>query len=152
MKLHRLSFVAAALFLGIAFPVLAQPIGAPNSTATNMGTQTADHVAITGGSIAGVSLSGSSLLFTGTAPAPTGTGTPAIAAGSTDNAGEVTAGSSATSVVITFAVAKTNAPFCVVTSQTGGITSFAYAISTAAITVTQSATSGNKIDYHCVQH
>jgi hypothetical protein len=87
---------------------------------------------------------------TGT-PAPTGTGTPTIAASSTDTAGEVTAGASATSVVITFATAKTNAPFCTVTPQTQ-LASFAYTISTTAITITQPATSGNKIDYVCVQH
>lgn len=90
------------------------------------------------------------LQFTGTAPAPTGTGTPTIVATSTDNAGEVTAGSSATSVIITFAVAKTNAPFCVVRSQ-AQVASFAYTISTSAITITQTATSGNLIDYICVQ-
>jgi hypothetical protein len=93
-----------------------------------------------------------SFFGTGAAPAVTGTGTPTIVAASTDTAGEVTAGASGTSVVITFAVAKTNAPFCVVTPQTGGIVSFAYTISTTAITITQTATSGDLIDYVCVQH
>ncbi len=103
------------------------------------------------GSTAASTVAATSLTFTGTAPTPTGTGTPTIAAGSTDNAGEVTAGASATSVVITFATAKTNAPFCVVRSQ-AQIASFAYTISTTAITITQTATSGNLIDYLCVQH
>jgi hypothetical protein len=97
-------------------------------------------------------LTGSSVAFTGSAPAVTGTGTPTIATGSTDNAGEVTAGASATSVVITFATAKTNAPFCVVTDQGPSLASFVYTISTSAITITQTANSANKIDYHCVQH
>lgn len=83
------------------------------------------------------------------APVPTGTGTPTIISTSTDTAGEVTAGSSATSVIITFAVAKTVAPFCVVRSQ-AQITSFAYTISTTAITITQTSTSGNLIDYVCI--
>lgn len=96
-------------------------------------------------------LSAASQAFTGTAPAPTGTGTPTIATGSTDNAGEVTAGASATSVIITFAAAKTNAPFCLARSQ-AQVASFAYTISTTAITITQTATSGNLIDYICVQH
>jgi hypothetical protein len=96
-------------------------------------------------------LTGASYLGSGAAPVPTGTGTPSIAAGSTDTAGEVTAGTSATSVVITFAVAKTNAPFCVVRSQ-AQVASFAYTISTTAITITQTATSGNLIDYACFQH
>ena len=84
-------------------------------------------------------------------PVPSGTGAPTIATGSTDTAGEVTAGSSATSVVISFATPKTNAPFCTVTSQTQ-MAAFAYTISTTAITITQTATSANKIDYICVQH
>lgn len=106
---------------------------------------------ITGSSVVNTGLSTSTgLQFTGTAPAPTGTGTPTIEATSTDAAGEVTAGASATSVIITFATAKTNAPFCVVTSQTQ-LAAFAYAISTTAITITQTATSGNKINYVCVQ-
>lgn len=89
-------------------------------------------------------------IFTkGTAPAPTGTGTPTIVATSTDQAGEVTAGTSATSVVITFAGTYTIAPFCVVRTQSQ-LTSFAYTISTTAITITQTATSANLIDYVCV--
>lgn len=84
-------------------------------------------------------------------PVPTGTGTPTITAGSTDAAGEVASGASATSVVITFSSAKTNAPFCLVTPQTQ-LLAFAYTISTTAITITQTATSGEKIDYFCVQH
>ena len=84
-------------------------------------------------------------------PVPTGTGTPTIAAGSTDTAGEITSGTSATSVVITFSSVKTNAPFCVVTPQTQ-LLAFAYTITGTAITITQTATTGEKIDYFCVQH
>ncbi len=94
---------------------------------------------------------------TGSAPTPTGTGTPSIASGSNDTFGEVTAGATATSVVITSAAATyTNAPFCLVTPQTGGIVSFAYAVTISSshwvITITQTATSGDKIDYLCFQH
>lgn len=97
-------------------------------------------------------VSAAALKGTGTAPVPTGTGTPTIAAGSTNLAGEVTAGASATSVVITFNGAPlSTAPFCVVRTQSQ-LTSFVYAISTIAITVTQTATSANLIDYICVQH
>ena len=96
-------------------------------------------------------ISNAGIKFLGTAPTPTGTGTPTIATGSTDTSGEVTAGASATSVVITFSAAKTNAPFCVVTSQTQ-LAAFSYSVSTTAITITQTATSGNKIDYHCTQN
>lgn len=86
-----------------------------------------------------------------TAPAVTGTGTPTIAAGSSDTAGEATTGTTATSLIITFNLTHTNAPFCVVTPQTQ-LVAFAFTISNTAITITQTATSGNKIDYHCDFH
>lgn len=96
--------------------------------------------------------SSAAFLGTGTAPVPTGTGTPTIAAGSTNTAGEVTAGSTATSVIITFNGAPLgNAPFCSVTTELQ-VAAFAYTISSSAITITQTATSGNKIDYVCFQH
>ena len=93
----------------------------------------------------------SAVTFSGSAPTPTGTGTPTMVAGSTDNAGEAVTGASATSLIITFAVSKTNAPFCTVTPQTQ-LLAFAYTISNTAITITQTATTGEKIDYVCVQH
>lgn len=89
--------------------------------------------------------------YTGTIPVVTGTGTPTITLGSTDAAGEITSGTSATSVIITFSAVKANAPFCVVTPQTQ-LVAFAYTISTAAITITMTAATGEKIDYFCTQH
>jgi hypothetical protein len=55
MKFTRLIalFAAAALFMS-APVAMAQPIGAPNSTQTQIGQQTADHVAFTGGTSANV--------------------------------------------------------------------------------------------------
>lgn len=91
------------------------------------------------------------IFFSGTIPTVTGTGSPTIATGSTDTAGEVTSGSAATSVVVTFVTPKTNAPVCSVTAQTQ-LVAFAYTISTTAITITQTATTGEKIDYVCFQH
>lgn len=96
-------------------------------------------------------ISNTGITFFSTIPVVTGTGSPTIVTGSSDTAGEVTAGASATSVIISFSATKTNAPFCVVTSQTQ-LAAFAYTISTTAITITQTATSGNKINYHCMQH
>lgn len=98
-----------------------------------------------------VNLTNTLITTSGTAPTPTGTGTPTITAGSTDTAGEVTAGASATSIVITFAAAKSLAPFCLVVPQTQ-LLAFAFTVSTSAITITQTATSGDKINYHCIQH
>lgn len=128
------------------------PIVAPTSNPAAPGTlDNTDVGQTTPGKGSFTALTATSQAFTGAAPVPTGTGTPTIAAGSTDNAGEVTAGTSATSVVITFAAAKTNAPFCLARSQ-AQVASFAYSISTTAITITQTATSANLIDYICVQH
>ncbi len=84
-------------------------------------------------------------------PTPTGTGTPSMVSGSSDSAGEVISGTSATSVIVSFATTKSNAPFCTVTPQSQ-LLAFAYTISTTAITITQTATSGEKIDYVCFQH
>lgn len=86
----------------------------------------------------------------GTIPAVTGTGTPAITTGSTDTAGQVTGGTLATSIVITFATSKTNSPFCVVTPQTT-VAAFAYTISNTAITITLTATTGESVNYICAQ-
>lgn len=126
-------FLASIAAFALATPALA--------------TQTVqDNLALLGSVQFGVHTGNSSV--PGQLPAVTGTGSPTIVAGSTDRAGEVTAGSSATSVVITFATPYATAPVCNVDTQTQ-ITSFAYAISTTAITVTQTATSANKIDYQC---
>lgn len=67
MKLSRFApFTLAALLalIGTSDFANAQPIGAPNSTASNMGTQTADHVAITGGTVAGVTLTATGAALT----------------------------------------------------------------------------------------
>lgn len=122
---HLLGLALVAALLAFAQPVLAQSGGA--------------------------AVGAPQLSFTGTIPTITGTGTPAITSGSTDTAGEVTGGTLAVSIVVTFATAKTNAPFCIVTPQTQ-VAAFAYGVSTTAITVTLTATTGEKIDYVCVQH
>jgi hypothetical protein len=84
-----------------------------------------------------------------TAPALTSCGSsPAIAG--TDTSGTVTMGTGTpTGCVITFNVAYTAAPHCNVTWRTN-IASMIYAVSTTAITLTQTATSSNVADYLCV--
>lgn len=73
---------------------------------------------------------------------------PAIAG--TDTNGTVTMGTGTpTGCVITFAAAYTTAPHCVVTWEATPLASQSYAISTTAITLTQTATSSNKADYWC---
>jgi hypothetical protein len=75
---------------------------------------------------------------------------PAIAG--SDFAGRVTAGTGTpTSCVITFAAAFTGAPSCSVASETApSTTAPAYVVTTASITITQSANDSNIYDYICV--
>ena len=85
-----------------------------------------------------------------TAPALTscGGGSPAITG--TDTAGIVTMGTSATGCVITFNVAYTGTPYCVVTWIATPLASQSYVTSNTAITLTQTSTSGNKVQYICM--
>jgi hypothetical protein len=85
-----------------------------------------------------------------TAPALTscGTGSPTITG--TDTAGIVTMGTSATGCIITFNVAYTAAPYCVVSWIATPLASQSYATSNTAITLTQTSASGDKIQYVCL--
>lgn len=84
-----------------------------------------------------------------TAPALTscGTGSPTIVG--TDTAGLVTMGTSASGCVITFNVAYTGIPFCVVSWIATPLASQSYVTAAASITTTQTSTSGNKLQYAC---
>lgn len=82
-------------------------------------------------------------------PVVTGTGSPTILAGSSNCEGEVTGGATATSIVITFSNSGySQQPICTVTDEST-LVSFTYTISSTAITITQTATTGNKVDYIC---
>lgn len=85
-----------------------------------------------------------------TAPALTSCGTsPAITG--TDTAGIVTMGTgSPTGCVITFTTAYTAAPYCVVTWIATPLASQSYVTAAASITLTQTATSSNKVQYICI--
>lgn len=84
----------------------------------------------------------------GTAPGVGSCGTGATING-TDVAGVVTMGTgSPTGCIITFATAYSNPPFCIVTWQ-ANLASMGYTITGSAITITQTATSSNKINYDC---
>ena len=50
---------------------------------------------------------------------------------------------------ITFNQAYVSAPYCVVTWQ-ANLASMQYTVSNTAITLAQTATSSNKVNYHCV--
>lgn len=75
-----------------------------------------------------------------------GSGTPTITG--TDTAGVVTLGTSATACTITFATAYSSAPACNVTWQSN-LASMSYTLSKTAITLGQTSTSGNLINYEC---
>lgn len=81
-------------------------------------------------------------------PAISSCGTSPSTARGTDMGGEVTEGTSATTCTITFANAFTAAPWCVVSPQ-AALTSFAYTISTSAISITHSSASSTKINWYC---
>ena len=84
-----------------------------------------------------------------TAPALTscGTGSPAITG--TDTMGIVTMGTGATGCIITFNVAYTGTPVCLVNWIATPLASQSWTTSNAAITTTQTNTSGNKLVYFC---
>lgn len=87
--------------------------------------------------------------YTATAPTISSCGTSPSTARGTDTAGEVTTGTTTTGCTITFANSGyTAAPYCVVGSQTQ-LAAFTYALSTTAITITQTSTSSNKINWVC---
>ncbi len=84
-----------------------------------------------------------------TAPALTSCGGSPSIVGS-DTAGTVQMGTTATGCVISFNVAYTNFPHCVVTWRDTPLATQTYTVSTTAITTTQSSISNNKLDYICI--
>lgn len=85
-----------------------------------------------------------------TAPTVTGTGSPTIASGSTDEAGEVTSGATAISLVITFNLTHTNAPFCTVTSH--GLPYTSYSEANTALTLVLPTLTSVTFTYNCKFH
>lgn len=129
-----------------------QPLlsGGGGATAMNWGSVTGSgsFVLGTAPTISAPVISGHPTV-SGSAPALSSCGTSPAIVGS-DLAGEVTMGTGTpTGCVITFAAAFTAAPFCVVTWQ-ANLASMQYAVSTTAITLTQTATNSNKVNYHCI--
>lgn len=146
------SSVTTGYLLSVTTPTATVPGYIPNHSDLTTGVGgVVGHVALITTGVDLLDASAVGIKFGGTIPIVTGTGTPTITAGSTDTAGEVVGGTLATSVVISFSGTKTNAPFCTVTPQTQ-VAAFAYTISTTAITITLTATTGEKIDYVCFQH
>ena len=68
-----------------------------------------------------------------------------------DKAGQVTMGTgSPTGCVITFAAPYVAAPLCTVSWQATPLASQSYAVSNTALTLTQTGTSSNKVNYMCL--
>lgn len=92
----------------------------------------------------------SHLISTGAPPVLTGCGGGSPTITGSDLAGTVVTGTTATGCIITFARAFAAAPTCVLSPASGVLASFSYTISTTAITVTQTSSSGNTITYICI--
>src|ERR1035437_3605699 len=147
--------------LSLAFNINGSTYSFPFTTngAIGPGTTVAGHFAVwnnLGGTLLadtltmppGAILSGS-LGISGTAPTLTSCGTSPSIVGD-DFSGTATMGTGTpTGCIITFAAAKIAAPHCNVSWRAPPLESQSYAISTAAITLTQTATSSNVVDYMC---
>ena len=74
----------------------------------------------------------------------------------TDSAGQITAGTTTTNCTITFNKAYLAAPWCVVTAQSGttnggpGTFYLSYSTTVALLSITQTSTSSNLINYVCM--
>jgi hypothetical protein len=156
-SLRKLLLIIAALFIGA--PAYGQSV-------QQSGTVTPNHavkwittgVAGDGGLGFSQVINGSFYLFmdtvghlrtNGTAPAVSSCGTsPAISG--TDVAGTVTVGTASPSAcTITFANPFSAAPTCLLKWR-AVLATMTYSVSTSAITITQTATSSNTIDYFCI--
>ena len=85
----------------------------------------------------------------GTAPTLTSCGSSPSIIGN-DNAFTITVGGTATGCTATFATAWTNIPSCIVTNQSLSATNImTYTVSTSAVTISQTALSGNVINVIC---
>jgi hypothetical protein len=123
--------------------------GTPSLSGTLAGTYTLGGTpTLASGTLSGLTHLAGHQDVTGTAPTLTSCGTSPSIVGS-DIAGQVTMGTGTpTGCTITFASAYTAAPLCNVSWLTN-ITSMQFTVSTTAITITQTATSSNKIVYRC---
>lgn len=147
---------AAGARIEVANASATQPTFMPNkaSATTGIGADASGDVSVINAGVENVRFTAAGLKFVGTAPTITGTGSPVCAStgtGCTNSAGDVTPGTGATSVVITFAgTFGTGIPTCVVSGHTQ-LAAFSYVVSATAITVTQTASTAD-ISYICHPH
>ena len=136
-----------AITAGTTGQLLQGGSGAPSFSTTLSGAYDFTNALVTFGNAAGAPTHIATEQNTAPALTSCGTGSPAITG--TDEAGIVTMGTSATGCVITFNVAYTATPFCVVSWIATPLASQSYVTSNTAITLTQTNTSGNKAQYIC---
>jgi len=88
--------------------------------------------------------------FSGNTPvlSACGGGSPAMAAGSTDNSGKFTVGTAPATCTMTFATAFTTSVRCIVNSETT-LAAFGYSYSLTAIVATATVLGGDVVDYRC---
>lgn len=152
-----LSLLAAAILLVSSVQwAVAQPLGAPTSTATQIGGQTADHVAFTGGTSSGVTHSGSTWTG-GTITGATISGT--ISPSTVKTSAAVTVNGSAAYVNVTgltFTVVPGTYKFTLmlpstVASGTGGI-KYAFNYTTTVLSSLEATAQGYTASAVAVQH
>lgn len=87
---------------------------------------------------------------TGSTPVLTSCGTSPAIEGN-DVAGVITMGTAApTGCVVTWSTAYTNKPHCVVSWQATPLASQSYTVTATALTLVQTGTSSNKVNYVCI--
>lgn len=76
---------------------------------------------------------------------------PVLATGSTDLAGKITVGTTASNAcTLTFSAAYTTAPFCVVQNKTTGAAANVYTVSTTTIVWSSALADSSELFYHCI--
>lgn len=137
-RVLSLALASALLIAGTSDICLAQPIGAPNSTATQIGGQTADHVAITGGTVSGVTLTATGAALT----------TPAITGGTISGATISGTISPATTRASASVTANATTTYANVTGLTGTVVPGTYKFTLLLPSTVASGTGGIKYAFN----
>ncbi len=150
------AFLSAFLALAGVAPASAQYVASPlqNGVPTGPSVTGSDvaHGVYFGTGRVGVSGHLEGGLGTGQLPVVSGCGTSsALTAGSTDTAGKITVGTTASNAcILTFGTAYTAAPFCVVQNLTTGAAANVYVVTTTTITWSSALADSTVLMYHCM--
>lgn len=151
------ALVAVGLLLGTIFaaPVVAQGIIGIFQNGVATGPSVRGTSDATSGLYFGTGFTGvTKHLATSTASAPTlstcGT-SPALGTGSSDMAGKITVGTTASNAcTLGFGTAYTTAPFCIVQNATTGAGAFSASVSTTNIVLGGTLADGSELYYNCI--